>query len=74
MEILGAESNAYNGSQETHQDAELDLLVANFLDRQTAAASERLGGIIFKNLSVIGAGVGVCFRHMELTVVSIALT
>ncbi|RDH19485.1 ATP-binding cassette transporter [Aspergillus niger ATCC 13496] len=58
MEILGAESNAYNGSQETHQDAELDRLVANFLDRQTAAASERLGGIIFKNLSVIGAGVG----------------
>ncbi|RAH54522.1 ATP-binding cassette transporter [Aspergillus piperis CBS 112811] len=58
METLGCENNEYNGSQETHQDAEIDQLVANFLNRQTTSESERLGGIIFKELSVIGAGVG----------------
>ena len=73
METLGCGDNENNGSRETHQDAEIDQLVANFLDRQTTSESGRLGGIIFKELSVIGAGVGVCFRHI-VTRDSITLT
>ncbi|GKZ32055.1 hypothetical protein AbraIFM66950_001164 [Aspergillus brasiliensis] len=58
METSSGESIDHNGGEETHQDAEIDRLVANYLGRQTTSASERLGGVIFKDLSVIGAGVG----------------
>lgn len=66
MESL-AETKDYDSSEETHQDAEIDRLVDDFLQYQTSSESERLGDIIFKDLSVIGAGAGVCFPiHMHI--------
>lgn len=60
MESSG-EIKEYDASEDSHQDAEIDRLVDDFLQNQTTSVSERLGDIIFKDLSVIGAGAGVCF-------------
>ncbi|KAE8414536.1 ATP-binding cassette transporter [Aspergillus pseudocaelatus] len=57
MESSG-ESKEYDSSEDNHQDAEIDRLVDDFLQYQTSSESERLGDIIFKDLSVIGAGAG----------------
>ncbi|KOC16431.1 ATP-binding cassette transporter [Aspergillus flavus AF70] len=57
MESSG-EIKEYDASEDSHQDAEIDRLVDDFLQHQTTSVSERLGDIIFKDLSVIGAGAG----------------
>ncbi|UDD60878.1 hypothetical protein AFCA_008265 [Aspergillus flavus] len=57
MESSG-EIKEYDASEDSHQDAEIDRLVDDFLQNQTTSVSERLGDIIFKDLSVIGAGAG----------------
>lgn len=56
-----SDTKEYDSSEETQQDAEIDQLVDDFLKRQTTTESERLGDIMLKDLSVIGAGAGVCF-------------
>ena len=56
-----SDTKEYDSSEDTQQDAEIDQLVDDFLKRQTTTESERLGDIILKDLSAIGAGAGVCF-------------
>lgn len=46
-----------------HKAEEIDRLVDDFLARPTSP-SENCGNIIFEDLSVIGAGVGVCSPYL----------
>lgn len=48
--------------EEAHEQDEIERLVGDFVASQTGS-SERLGDIVFQDLSVIGAGVGVRLFH-----------
>lgn len=46
-----------------HEAEEIDRLLDDFLARRTSTSEDR-GSIVFEDLSVIGAGVGVCSPYL----------